>query len=118
MTDPGVAPGPAHPGGDGLTVDPEQIRAHASHVAELAARFAAVKQASAHIAQDDSAYGLLCGWIAAILEGRHVRQDELIAMMEENLSLVADGLRATADEYEVLDADVAGQIERASGGLG
>lgn len=103
---------------DGLAVDPEQIRVHASHVAELQARFGAVKQATAHIAQDDSAYGLLCGWIAAVLEGRHQRQDELIALVEENLSLVADELRATADDYEATDATTADQIGNAGGGLG
>lgn len=103
---------------DGFTADPEQIRVHASHVEELSARFAAVKQASAHIAQDESAYGLLCGWIAGILEGRHVRNDELIALVEQNLSLVAGELQATASEYEAVDAGVAEQIGAVGDGLG
>lgn len=114
-------PGPVGPGGGGgagFAVDPEQIRVHASHVEELSARFAAVKQASAHIAQDESAYGLLCGWISGVLEGRHARQDELIAMMEENLSLVVSELQNTADEYEALDAGAADHIGGAGGGIG
>ncbi|RKT57320.1 type VII secretion target [Saccharothrix australiensis] len=89
--------------GDGYDVNAEQLRAHATNVAAIEARFAAVRAASAHIAQDDQAYGLLCGWISSVLEERHVKQDELIASVEENLSLVGEALRASADEYEAID---------------
>lgn len=92
--------------GDGYTADPEQIRRHAENVASLRARFDAVKSASAAIAQDGDAYGLLCSWMPAVLEGRHARQDELIAYIEENLGLAADSLRDTADHYADLDARV------------
>ncbi|MGW5578430.1 type VII secretion target [Micromonospora chokoriensis] len=95
---------------DGFAVDAEEIRAHARNIDALAARFAAVKAASAHIAQDDSAYGLLCGWIAGILESKHVRQDELFAGVEENLTLAATGLRRTADDYDAVDGDNASLI--------
>jgi hypothetical protein len=97
---------------DGLSVDIDEIRAHARNIEKLRARFAAVKAASAHIAQDDQAYGLLCGWIAAILESRHTRQDELIAYVEENLSLVGDGLRKTIEAYETVEGDTAGLISK------
>ncbi|WP_030487131.1 type VII secretion target [Micromonospora chokoriensis] len=90
---------------DGFAVDAEEIRAHARNVEALAQRFTAVKAASAHIAGDDSAYGLLCGWIAAVLEGKHARQDELFAKVEENLTLAAAGLRQTADGYDAVDGD-------------
>lgn len=102
--------------GDGYGVSVEQIRAHASHVEAIRARFDAVRSASAHIAQDDQAYGLLCGWIAAILEGRHARQDELLAAVEENLTLVVAELRATARDYEAVDDSNAGLIRSAGGG--
>lgn len=103
---------------DGFQVEVDQIRAHARHIDALRARFDAVRAASAHIAQDDAAYGLLCGWIAAVLEGRHTRQDELVAYVEENLSLVAAQLRRTADAYETADADNAGVFDRAGGWTG
>lgn len=90
--------------GDGVTVDTDQLRTHAANIEALAARLGAVKAASAHIAQDDAAYGLLCGWISAILEGRHTRQDELIATFERNLTLVAAELRRTAERYEGTEA--------------
>ncbi|WP_410813795.1 type VII secretion target [Micromonospora sp. 067-2] len=90
---------------DGFAVEAEEIRTHARNVDALAERFAAVKAASAHIAQDDAAYGLLCGWISAVLEGKHTRQDELFAEVEENLRLAATGLRQTADSYDAVDED-------------
>ncbi|MEV4123360.1 hypothetical protein [Micromonospora sp. NPDC049645] len=89
----------------GFEVDAEQIRQHARNIEALRARFGAVKNASAHITQDDAAYGLLCGWISGILEGRHTRQDELIAYAEENLALVVKGLGTTADNYANADVD-------------
>jgi len=92
------------PTGDGYTTDPEQIRAHAANLETLKARFDAVKSASAHIAQDDQAYGLLCGWISGVLEGRHTRQDELIAYVEENLALAAKALNETADDYDTAES--------------
>ncbi|MFR9779617.1 type VII secretion target [Micromonospora sp. MS34] len=102
---------------DGFAVDAEQIRAHARNVDTLRGRFDAVRTASAHIARDDSAYGLLCSWMPAILQGRHKRQDELIAYVEENLSLVVQGLRRTADNYDSADNDSDATIRKAGGGL-
>lgn len=102
---------------DGFAVDAEQIRAHARNVEALRGRFDAVKTASAHIAQNDGAYGLLCSWIPAVLEGRHKRQDELIAYVEENLSLVVRGLQKTADNYDNADSQADSTIRKAGGGL-
>ncbi|MGH3860121.1 type VII secretion target [Actinokineospora sp.] len=83
-----------------FTVVPDQIRAHAANVAAVLARFEAVKGASQAIAQDDEAYGTLCGWISGLLEGKHTRQDELFAKVAENLRLVTAALTANADAYE------------------
>ena len=89
----------------GYEVDPEDLRAHARSLDEFAGRFDAVQSASSHIAQDDEAYGLLCGWIAGILEGRHVRQDGLVEYLKENIELAAESIRAAADAYEETDND-------------
>jgi hypothetical protein len=102
---------------DGFAADAEQIRAHARNVDTLRGRFDAVKTASAHIARNDEAYGLLCSWMPAVLEGRHKRQDELIAYVEENLSLVVAGLGRTADNYDNADTDADTTIRKAGGGL-
>ena len=98
--------------GDGYTVDIEQLRTHARNLESLKERFAAVKAASTHIAQDDQAYGLLCGWIAAVLEGRHQKQDELVTGVEENLSIAARTLRDNADDYEEMDNRVVDTMGR------
>jgi hypothetical protein len=89
----------------GFRVDTAQVRDHAQNVTSVEERFEAVRTASAHIAGNDEAYGLLCGWIAGVLEGRHLRQDELIAYVRENLSLVVDGLRRTAERYDAYESD-------------
>jgi hypothetical protein len=103
---------------DGLAADAAQMRKHVGSVEAVRARFGAVKAASAHIAQDDGAYGLLCSWMPAVLEGRHKRQDSLLAYVEENLSLAADALTAVAAAYEEVDAGAADKIRQAGGRLG
>lgn len=94
-------------------VNTEQLRTHAANVEAIMARFQAVKAASAHIAQDDQAYGLLCGWISGILEGRHTTQDDLIAFAERNLGDVARELRESADDYDAMDNDNVRRINAA-----
>ncbi|MEU6857756.1 type VII secretion target [Glycomyces sp. NPDC046736] len=89
--------------GQGYSVEPEQLRTHASHLLEIEGRFAAVLTASQHIEQDEEAYGFFCGWISTILEGRHQTQDELIGMVAANLTSAAEALRASADDYEDTD---------------
>lgn len=89
--------------GEGYTVEPEQLRDHATNLETVKARFDAVNSASSHIAQDDEAYGLLCGWIAGVLEDKHARQDELVDYVAENLGLAAEAVRGSAEDYE--DAD-------------
>jgi hypothetical protein len=100
---------------DGYAVETEQLRAHAANLEELVARFDAVKNASAYIAGDAAAYGLLCGWMAAVLESRHTEQDELLAYVQENLSLAAEGLYGTADNYDAADTDAVSLINTAGG---
>jgi hypothetical protein len=95
---------------DGFAVVAEQLRAHARNVDAVRDRFGAVKAASAHITKNDSAYGMLCSWMPAVLEARHVRQNELFAYVEENLSLVVQRLRQAADAYEGADRSNADSI--------
>ena len=92
---------------DGYIVDPEQLRAHANNLEQFKARFEAIKTASSHIAQDDEAYGQLCAWIAGVLEERHMRQDDIVDYVEENIGLAAESIRAAADAYEESDNDSA-----------
>ncbi|MGA5303740.1 type VII secretion target [Nucisporomicrobium flavum] len=102
---------------DAFQVDSSQLFRHAANVRAVRDQLAAVTSASAAISQDDSAYGLLCGWISAILERRHDSQDELYTYAGENLQLLADALEATGRDYEAVDAD-AGRMIRDAGGLG
>jgi hypothetical protein len=105
-------------GGDGFSVDTAQIRAHAGVVEQVAGRFGAVKGASVHISGDESAYGFLCGWIAAVLEGRHSEQDALFEAVQQNLVKVAQRLRETADRYESVEVDNDGLVRKVDSRLG
>ncbi|MFI5890790.1 hypothetical protein ACIA5D_11805 [Actinoplanes sp. NPDC051513] len=100
---------------DGFAVDSRQMRAHAARIEAVQQRFGAVRAASAAIAQDDAAYGVLCGWISAILQRRHVRQDELIAYVEENLRAAAEAVVRTGDDYDRSDDEAASRLRRAGG---
>ncbi|MBL7256208.1 type VII secretion target [Paractinoplanes lichenicola] len=100
---------------DGFSVDARQIRAHAAKVESIEQRFAAVKSASSAIVADDAAYGLLCGWMAGILEARHAKQDELYAYVEENLRLASEALVRTSQDYEVADDAAADRLRKAGG---
>jgi hypothetical protein len=82
---------PGHP------TDPERLRTHGTNLDALRARFGMVRTASQQIEQEQAAFGPLCGWIFTGLGDRHVRQDELIAYVEENLRLAAEGLRRVAE---------------------
>lgn len=98
---------------DRFHVDIQQLRTHAQNVQAVRDRFDAVRGASATIAQNDQAYGLLCGWISGVLEGRHRKQDELLAYVAENLDLVSRELELTADAYDTVDNDAADRINQA-----
>jgi hypothetical protein len=93
-----------------FTVDIEQLRAHARNVQAVRQRFDAVQAASANISQNDQAYGLLCGWISGVLEGRHQKQDQLIAYVAESLDIAARELELSADAYDTVDNDEADRL--------
>ncbi|MET8148417.1 hypothetical protein ACIBSW_32400 [Actinoplanes sp. NPDC049668] len=98
---------------DEFSVDVRQLREHVARVDAVQRRFGAVKAASAAIARDDAAYGLLCGWISGILQGRHATQDELIAYVEENLRLATDALAGAGRDYDRVDEAAAERVHRA-----
>ncbi|ALG10329.1 type VII secretion target [Kibdelosporangium phytohabitans] len=104
-------------GDDRFHVDVAQLRAHADNIDAIRERFGAVKSASAHIAQDDQAYGLLCGWISGVLESKHAKQDELVAYLEETLDLVATRLRLSASHYETVEGSNTDKIRSAGEGV-
>jgi hypothetical protein len=86
--------------GTGYSVAPEELRLHARHLDAFGARFDKVAAASRHISGDGQAYGMLCAWIGLILEGRHQRQDQLVTLAAQNVSLVATAVAKQAATYE------------------
>jgi excreted virulence factor EspC (type VII ESX diderm) len=102
---------------DSFRVDSAQLFRHAANVRAVRDQLTAIKGASSAITQDDKAYGLLCGWISAVLERRHGGQDDLYAYVAENLELLADALDATGRDYDAVDENAQRTI-RAAGGVG
>ncbi|MEU4238634.1 type VII secretion target [Actinoplanes sp. NPDC026619] len=98
---------------EGFSVEIEEIRAHAAKLDALRQRFGAIKSASASIGSNDAAYGLLCSWMAGILERRHQKQDQLFTHVESNLDRAAQALIKTSQEYADVDDSAAGRIRRA-----
>lgn len=98
-------------------MDSAQLFRHATNVRAVRDQLTAIKGASSAISQDDSAYGVLCGWISAILERRHGSQDQLYSYVEENLRLLAEALDATGRDYDAVDGN-AQHLIRAAGGPG
>jgi len=88
---------------EGFRVDVAQLHHHASNVRAVRDQLGAIKGASQAITQDHSAYGLLCGWISAILEGRHRAAEELFNLVDENLRLAAEGITDNAASYEATE---------------
>ena len=98
---------------EGFAVDTEEIRAHAAKLQALRQRVAAIRSASASISSNEAAYGVLCAWMAEILERRHQRQDQLFADVERNLARAAEELMHTSQEYAEADDTAARRIRRA-----
>jgi len=88
---------------EGFRVDVAQLHQHASNVRAVRDQLGAIKGASQAITQDHSAYGLLCGWISAILECRHRAAEELFNLVDENLRLAAEGITDNAASYEATE---------------
>lgn len=91
-------------------VTPEDLQTHAANIDALRERFGAVLGAIDSVAQDNEAYGIICQFLPPVLADRQAEQKELTAMAEENLDLLAQALRATAEDYE--NADEAGAKEQ------
>lgn len=93
-------------------VDPEELRSHASHLRALNERFAAIKEASSHIAMSDDAYGKLCAMLPPLMEQRHQDQDSGMASMAENFVLLAQAIEECATAYEDADTQSADDFTR------
>jgi hypothetical protein len=100
---------------DFFHVDSTQLHRHASRVQAVRDQLDAIKGASLAISQDHSAYGLLCGWISGILEGRHRDAEALFDVVDENLQAAAEAITATGDDYDAADSAARSRISQAGG---
>ncbi|SDK87807.1 Excreted virulence factor EspC, type VII ESX diderm [Glycomyces sambucus] len=102
---------------DQFEVVTDDLRSHASNIDSVRERFDAVLSAIDTIAQDDEAYGIICQFLPPILANRQEEQKELTTMAQENLQLLADAVRTTADDYDSLDEAVASSYRSIEEGI-
>ncbi|GAA1774445.1 type VII secretion target [Luedemannella helvata] len=90
-------------GGDGTTVTPDELRAHATHVSHVAGRVALARQAGGVVRLDAQAYGKLCVVLPTALG--HLQDAVLDALDSANTSLndTVERLRTAAASYENTD---------------
>jgi hypothetical protein len=81
----------------------DDLRAHAANIDAVRERFAAVLSAIESVSQDDEAYGIICQFLPPVLADRQAEQKELTSMAQENLEMLAEAVRGTADDYEAAD---------------
>lgn len=92
---------------DQFHVVTDDLSTHAANIDALRERFGAVLSAIDSVAQDNEAYGIICQFLPPVLAGRQADQKELTGMAEENLELLAQALRDTADSYTDADEESA-----------
>jgi hypothetical protein len=85
----------------------EDLITHASHIDSIRERFGNVLSAIDSVSQDNEAYGIICQFLPPVLAGRQDEQKELTTMAQENLELLAQALRDTAEAYDAADEAVA-----------
>ncbi|GAA1688463.1 hypothetical protein GCM10009830_40090 [Glycomyces endophyticus] len=96
---------------DRFEVVTDDLRGHAANIDAVRARFDAVLSAIDTIAQDGEAYGIICQFLPPILSGRQDEQKELTTLAQENLELLAEAVRSTADDYDAADQAVAADYQ-------
>lgn len=100
-----------------VDVDPDELKTHAGNIDALRERFANVQSAMDSVVQDNEAYGIICQFLPPILAGRQDEQSELTTMAQENLELLAQALRDTADSYTAADEAAAEEQNQLLGEL-
>jgi len=84
-------------------VTPEDLVAHAANIDALAERIGPIMDAMSSVTESTEAYGIICQFLPPVLAGRQAEQKELVAMAQENLEMLAQAVRSTAEAYEAAD---------------
>jgi hypothetical protein len=101
------------PPGDGVSVTPADLIAHAGHVDEVAGRIGEAARAGAATAPGPDAYGRLCVLVPLMLGQLQGRVVDGIEAAERSLRDTSDRLRASAAGYRDADRRAAGAVDDA-----
>ena len=99
------------PGNNDIVVTPASLLSHAGHIEAVADGVDAAKAAATHIRFDSGAYGLMCAFVPAYLNGL---SDGLMSGLDgavASLKDTATRLRAAAVQFEDAEHDAAHQVD-------
>jgi uncharacterized protein YukE len=97
---------------DGIVVNPEKVRAHASAVDSTLENVSKAKEAADYLAKLDDGYGVFVGWYAdLVVSSLHDRITGSLQKIVETTESLPKTLRHCADTYETLDAGRKAAIE-------
>lgn len=91
-------------------VVPEELVAHAGHVAEAAARMGRAAGAGETVRLGADAYGTICSFLPVLLDPFQSSVTQTLRRCADTLDSVVDALKQTADTYVAGDRAVADGI--------
>ena len=97
-------------------VDHEDLRAHARGVDEVAHSVSQAAATAAGVNLSGGAFGVLCGFLPPVLNTFAATSPSAIESAGNNLTYVAEAVRAMADDYRDSDEQIAARL-RALGDL-
>jgi uncharacterized protein YukE len=92
---------------DQFDVTPEDLVAHAANIEGLAERIGPIVDAMSSVTESTDAYGIICQFLPPVLSSRQEEQKELSEMARENLTMLAQAVRESAEAYEAADEETA-----------
>ncbi|SCE99527.1 type VII secretion target [Micromonospora mirobrigensis] len=100
------------PGGDGIQVDPADLTRHAARLDRSADQIDTAWQAGQHVRLGADAYGQLCAFMPALLDGLHAVLVDGIGTAAGSVRDTAGRLRTAADGYRAADTRAQQQLDR------
>jgi hypothetical protein len=98
---------------DGYEIAADELTAHGSHVDSLSDRLNTALDAARIASMGDEAYGLLCGFMPAIVNPMEEKAVDALEAAVDGMRATADHVRTTARQYAEHEQAIAQPFARA-----